>query len=43
VVQTATGGAQVQALSRGPSRTTGVGNRFRPAQTAGARLSEKLK
>lgn len=36
----AAGGGQVQPLTGGPSRTTGVGNRFRPAN---ARVSEKVK
>lgn len=36
----ASGGGQVQPLTGGPSRTTGVGNRFRPAN---ARVSEKVK
>jgi type IV secretion system protein VirB6 len=36
----ASGGGQVQPLTRGPSRTLGVGNRFRPAA---ARPSEKLR
>lgn len=41
VIQTAaSGGGQVQPLTGGPSRTTGVGNRFRPAN---ARSTEKLK
>jgi type IV secretion system protein VirB6 len=36
----ASGGAQVQPLTGGPSRTTGVGSRFRPVN---ARPTEKLK
>ena len=36
----ASGGAQVQPLSGGPSRTQGVGNRFRPANV---RPTEKMK
>ena len=36
----ASGGGQVAPLSRGPSRTQGVGNRFRPAN---ARPTEKVK
>ena len=41
VINTApSGGGQIQPLTGGPSRTTGVGNRFRPAN---ARVSEKMK
>lgn len=41
VIHTATsGGGQAQPLTRSPSRTMGLGNRFRPAA---ARPSEKLK
>ena len=36
----ASGGAQVQPLTGGPSRTQGVGSRFRPAA---ARPTEKMK
>lgn len=36
----ASGNGQIQPLTSGPSRTLGVGNRFRPAA---ARTSEKLK
>jgi type IV secretion system protein VirB6 len=36
----ASGGGQIPHLTSGPSRTTGVGNRFRPAN---ARASEKMK
>jgi type IV secretion system protein VirB6 len=38
----ASGGAQVQPLTGAPSRTLGVGNRFRPvAKAAGVRSTEK--
>ncbi len=42
---TASGGAQIQPLSGGPSRTQGVGSRFRPASArpTSVRSSEKLK
>jgi type IV secretion system protein VirB6 len=40
VIHTAASGGQLQPLASGPSRTLGVGNRFRPAAS---RPTEKSK
>ncbi|WP_375291051.1 type IV secretion system protein [Qipengyuania sp.] len=42
VIQSSSGNGQMQPLNTGPSRTQGVGSRFRsPAKASGARITEK--